>query len=42
VGALFGIATGPGAIVTGALGAVVIGALGYFGADLAADQISAN
>lgn len=42
VGALFGIETGPGAILTGALGAIVFGAMGYFGADLAADQISPN
>ena len=42
VGALFGIETGPGAIATGALGAIVFGAMGYFGADLAADQIFPN
>ena len=42
VGALFGIETGPGAIATGAVGAIVFGAMGYFGADLAADQIFPN
>ena|GEM_PF-1690214 len=41
-GALFGIETGPGAIVTGALGAIVFGAAGYFGADWVADHISPN
>lgn len=33
VGALFGIETGPGAVVTGAIGAIVFGAIGYFAAD---------
>ena len=42
IGALFGIETGPGAIVTGAIGAIVFGGFGYFGADFLADQISAN
>jgi hypothetical protein len=42
VGAAFGIETGPGALITGALGAIVFGAIGYFGADLIADQISPN
>jgi hypothetical protein len=41
-GALFGIETGPGAIVTGALGSIIFGAAGYFGAELIADQISPN
>ncbi|CAN5388804.1 glycine zipper family protein [soil metagenome] len=41
-GALLGIETGPGAIVTGAIGALVFGAAGYFGADWVADQISPN
>ena len=42
VGALFGIETGPGALVTGAIGAIIFGAAGYFGADWIADQISPN
>ncbi len=42
VGALFGIETGPGAIATGAVGAIVFGAAGYFGADWVADHISPN
>ncbi|HEU0175809.1 MAG TPA: hypothetical protein VFV58_16215 [Blastocatellia bacterium] len=42
VGALFGIETGPGAILTGAVGAIVFGAAGYFGADWIADHISPN
>jgi hypothetical protein len=41
-GALFGIETGPGAIVTGAIGAIVFGAAGFFGADWIADHISPN
>ncbi|HZI10035.1 MAG TPA: LysM peptidoglycan-binding domain-containing protein [Myxococcus sp.] len=41
-GALFGIETGPGAILTGAIGAIVFGAAGYFGADWVADHISPN
>jgi hypothetical protein len=41
-GALFGIETGPGAIATGALGAIIFGAAGYFGADWIADHISPN
>jgi hypothetical protein len=42
VGALFGIETGPGAIVTGGVGALIFGAAGYFGADWVADKISPN
>jgi LysM repeat protein len=42
LGAACGVETGPGAIVTGAIGAIVFGGLGYFGADLIADQISPN
>jgi hypothetical protein len=42
VGAAFGIETGPGAILSGALGAIVFGAAGYFGADWVADHISPN
>lgn len=41
-GALFGIETGPGAIITGVVGAIVFGAAGYFGADWVADMISPN
>lgn len=41
-GALFGIETGPGALATGAIGAIIFGAAGYFGADWIADQISPN
>ena len=42
IGALFGIETGLGAIVTGTVGAIIFGAMGYFGADMIADQISPN
>lgn len=42
IGAAFGIETGPGAIATGAVGAMIFGAAGYFGADWIADQISPN
>lgn len=38
-GAAVGIETGPGALVTGAVGAVVGGVLGYFGADIIARHI---
>ena len=41
-GAALGLGTGPGAIITGAIGALVFGALGYFGADFLADRISPN
>ncbi|SEK02374.1 LysM peptidoglycan-binding domain-containing protein [Achromobacter sp. NFACC18-2] len=41
-GAALGIETGPGLIVTGALGALIFGAAGYFGADWLADHISPN
>lgn len=41
-GALVGIETGPGAILTGAAGALIFGALGYFGADVLADYIDEN
>ena len=41
-GALLGIETGPGAIVTGAVGAIVGGTAGYFGFDWIADHIDAN
>jgi LysM repeat protein len=42
IGALFGIETGPGAVVTGLIGAIVFGGAGYFGADWIADRISPN
>ncbi len=35
-GAAFGIETGPGAVAFAAVGAIVFGALGYFGAHLVA------
>ena len=41
-GALVGIETGPGAILTGAAGALIFGALGYLGADVLADYIDEN
>ncbi len=41
-GALVGIETGPGAIVTGAIGAIIFGIAGYWGADWIADHISPN
>ncbi|RKH63916.1 LysM peptidoglycan-binding domain-containing protein [Corallococcus llansteffanensis] len=42
VGALFGIETGPGALITGALGAIIVGGAAYYGCDLLADQLSPN
>ena len=42
VGALFGIETGPGAIVTGAIGAIIVGGAAYYGFDLLADELSPN
>ena len=39
VGALFGIGTGPGAIITGAIGAIVFGAVGYWRGDVIAGWI---
>jgi hypothetical protein len=41
VGGAFGVETGPGVVGTGALGAIVFGALGYFGADLP-ERLSSN
>ncbi len=41
-GALVGIETGPGALVTGAIGGIVGGVAGYFGFDWIADHISEN
>ena len=42
VGALFGIETGPGAVITGAIGAVIVGGAAYYGFDLLADKLSPN
>jgi len=42
IGALFGIETGPGALVTGAIGAVIVGGAAYYGFDLLADKLSPN
>jgi hypothetical protein len=41
-GALLGIETGPGAILTGAVGGLIGGVAGYYGFDWVADHISAN
>ncbi|WP_160077495.1 glycine zipper family protein [Pseudomonas sp. 8AS] len=41
-GAALGFETGPGAIVTGLIGGIVVGAAGYFGADWVADHIYEN
>lgn len=41
-GALLGIETGPGAVVTGVIGGVVGGVAGYFGFDWVADHIHEN
>lgn len=41
-GAAFGIESGPGAIVTGAIGALIFGTAGYYGADWIADWIHEN
>ncbi|WP_232520178.1 hypothetical protein [Ralstonia solanacearum] len=41
-GAVLGFETGPGAVVTGAIGTVVGGTAGYFGLDWIADHIDAN
>jgi len=38
VGGLFGIETGPGAVVTSAIGGIVFGAAGYFGSGWVFDQ----
>lgn len=38
-GAMVGIETGPGAFVTGLIGGIVFGAIGYFGAEAAAERI---
>ena len=42
MGALLGVETGPGLIITGAIGALVGGVLGYMGADWFADWIDDN
>jgi hypothetical protein len=41
-GALLGVETGPGAIVSGLIGGIVFGGAGYFGADWVADYIDEN
>jgi hypothetical protein len=41
-GAAFGIETGPGAVLSAAVGSLVFGAAGYVGFDWAADMIDAN
>ena len=41
-GAAVGIETGPGAIITGVVGALIFGTAGYFGADWVADFIDEN
>jgi hypothetical protein len=41
-GALIGIETGPGAIITGLIGGIFFGAAGYYGADWVADHIDEN
>ncbi|AZG12319.1 glycine zipper family protein [Cupriavidus pauculus] len=38
-GALAGIETGPGAIITGLIGGIIFGSIGYFGGGVVADQI---
>ncbi|MFA8325282.1 glycine zipper family protein [Burkholderia ubonensis] len=38
-GALVGLETGPGAVITGLVGGVVFGSIGYFGGGFAADEI---
>lgn len=41
-GVLVGIETGPGTIITGLIGGIVFGAIGYFGGSAVADQIPNN
>lgn len=41
-GAVVGIETGPGAILTGLIGGIIFGTAGYFGADWIADHIDEN
>lgn len=41
-GAALGIETGPGAVISGLIGGIVVGAAGYFGADWVADHIYEN
>ncbi len=38
-GVLVGIETGPGAVITGLIGGLVFGSIGYFGGGFAADEI---
>lgn len=39
VGSMVGIELGPGAVITGAIGGILFGAIGYFGGSLVADQV---
>ncbi|AXE92512.1 UNVERIFIED_ORG: hypothetical protein ABIC54_003479 [Burkholderia sp. 1263] len=39
VGAMVGIELGPGAVITGALGGIIFGAIGYFGGSMIANEI---
>ncbi|WP_286159236.1 hypothetical protein [Janthinobacterium sp. HH01] len=41
-GAALGIETGPGAIITGLIGGIIVGGASYFGADWVADHIDKN
>lgn len=41
-GAALGIETGPGALISGLIGGIVVGGAGYFGADWVADHIYEN
>ncbi|AXK67200.1 hypothetical protein [Burkholderia sp. IDO3] len=38
-GAMVGVELGPGAVITGAIGGILFGAIGYFGGSMIADQI---
>ena len=42
VGAALGIETGPGAVISGLVGGIIVGTAGYFGADWVADHIYVN
>ncbi|MCA3185016.1 MULTISPECIES: hypothetical protein [unclassified Cupriavidus] len=39
VTATYGVVTGPGLIVTGLIGGVIFGAMGYYGADYWAERV---
>lgn len=39
VGAMVGIEPGPGAVITGAIGGILFGAIGYFGGSMIANEI---